>query len=66
MIFQPGNLPVVWYREIFPGSRVIGRTVRVSCQTASLFVQTYYSALFNQAECFFVRKNLLCAMDDIL
>ena len=45
MIFQPGNLPVVWYREIFPGSRVIGRTVNVVCQIVSLFMQTYYSAL---------------------
>ena len=45
MIFQPGNLPVVWYREIFPGSRVIGRTVNVGCQIVSLFMQTYYSAL---------------------
>ena len=43
--FQPGNLPVVWYREIFPGSRVIGRTVNVGCQIVSLFMQTYYSAL---------------------
>ena len=45
MIFQPGNLPVVWYREIFPGSRVIGRTVNVGGQIVSLFMQTYYSAL---------------------
>jgi len=30
MIFQPGNLPVVWYREV-PGSRGIGRTAKAGC-----------------------------------
>jgi len=34
MIFQPGNLPVVWYREV-PGSRGIGRTAKAGC----LFLQ---------------------------
>ena len=66
MIFQPGNLPVVWYRENFPGSRVIGRTVSAGCQIVSLFVQTYYSALEMRRSVSLCGKIPLCTMNDTL
>ena len=37
MIFQPGNLPVVWYRS-HSGSRVIGRTVLCNASKLHIFL----------------------------